>query len=110
MLYPAAQGAYLSTKLDCNKEFRENNQQLIAGYTTPNNTNGSANIVIIDANPDILKHELCHKVQYDNSRLPSCGVFNIMIYTAEFECYIAQQLPNRIYEKLYTEIPKSTSS
>lgn len=109
-IYPAFHGAYLSTKLACNQQFYEDNKQLIVGYVTTNNTDTSNNTLqIVTLNNDKItyKHELCHKVQYDDNRLFDCGAFNLPRFANEFECYISQSFPDRLYEKVYTEIPEN---
>ena len=53
----------------------------------------------------VLKHENCHLQQSLQNRLHSCQKEEIKFhYLNEVECYIAQKLPNIIYEKFYGEI------
>lgn len=56
----------------------------------------------------VLKHELIHKRQYEQGRsFLGCSLFGVFSYVNELEAYTFQNLPDRIFEKLYGTIAVS---
>lgn len=49
---------------------------------------------------ETLKHEYCHYYQAERNNLYNCD-FPILKYFNELECYVTQNFPARIYEKVY---------
>lgn len=54
-------------------------------------------------NIKVLKHEYCHVKQYKKEFVPTCNQ-RILKTTSELECYIAEDFPDFIYNKIYGEI------
>jgi len=46
---------------------------------------------IYNASPEVIKHEMCHKRQFEQNRLFSCNN-KILKYFNELECYLLQEL------------------
>jgi len=93
--YPAK----LSVKTSCGDFTRE--ELNIQGYYVAGEYFPSSDtIVLYDEDPTVLKHENCHKVQAEKSRLSGCSNrFGLMLN--EIECYSTQNLPDRIYYWIY---------
>jgi hypothetical protein len=74
-------------------------------YAFNTTTNKTTIIVKINNNDTkLLKHEYCHVSQFTRKLTWRNGCNNINLlgkYLGEVECYIAEELPNSVYEQLY---------
>lgn len=77
----------------------------VLGQASQNTGNITIENRIIDTNSEkyraVQKHELCHLKQFQSNRLNSCVYGGILRFGSEFECYVAQSLPDRVFVKLY---------
>ena len=104
--------AQLSTDISCNPEKYEGNGEgniKVLGYTQQL-ANGSIEIKIFEDNSQrtTLKHELCHKNQFETLRgnLNSCETPHLKTLL-EIECYITENLNDWVFELVYDKIKNS---
>src|SRR5258708_1959851 len=65
--------------------------------------NGTSKITVLFDFPDrrVLKHEWCHARQYQQGRMFGCELAGTLKMVVESECYVAQRLPDEIYDWVY---------
>ena len=79
---------------------------IIGGETTYNNGTTNIKIFVEDKDKKILKHELCHANQFKRktiyiSKNQCQGLGLVGFYLIEIECYTSQNIPNKIFDKIY---------
>lgn len=104
--------SFLSVKTTCfPPETEEESDVIVLGYFQVNESGGSEiSINVPRTYPELrlstIKHELCHKKQFEKNRLFNCFAGGTFLFINENECYIAQKLNNNLYQRLYYNISK----
>ena len=94
--------AYRSYQYACLPEKFEETTWKVAGLTTFDPDTKEIKVEIYQITAEVIKHEYCHVTQLKRKIwLSHSCTYPLQIIGSEIECYLAEDLPNKLYETLY---------